>query len=102
MTKVRIVKNWDWPDLMRQTPGQKGVWGGVEFTLDPIKECDFLVMLNNRMRTDTHVKCPKNNIWAIMQEPYERGFTDWMVEKHEYFAKVLTHHLPSDSEKYVP
>jgi hypothetical protein len=101
MTKVRIVKDWDWPDLMRQTPGQKGVWDGVEFTLDPI-ECDFLVMFNNRMRTDTLAKCPKNNIWAIMQEPYERGFTDWMVEKHESFAKVLTHHLPSNSKKYIP
>ena len=102
VTKVRIVKNWDWPDIMRQTPGQKGVWDGIDFTLEPIEVCDFLVMLNNCMRTNTHVTCPKNNIWAIMQEPYERGFTDWMVENHESFAKVLTHHLPSDSEKYIP
>lgn len=101
MIKVRIVKNWDWPNLMRQTPCQKGIWDEIEFTLDPIEECDFLIMLNNCMRTHTHVKCPRNNVWAIMQEPYEKGFTDWMVEKHDYFAKVLTHHLPSDSEKYV-
>ena len=89
MTKVRIVKNWDWPDIMRQTPDQKGVWDGIDFTLEPIEVCDFLVMLNNCMRTDTHVTCPKNNIWAIMQEPYERGFTDWMVENHESFANSI-------------
>jgi hypothetical protein len=100
--KVRIVKNWDWPDLMRQTPNQKGIWDGIEFTIEPIETCDFLVVLNNCMLTDTHVKCPKNNVWAIMQEPYEKGFTDWMVEKHECFSKVLTHHLPSDSRKYIP
>jgi hypothetical protein len=102
MTLVRLVKDWDWPNLMRQTPGEEGIWDQIQFTLDPVEECDFLIMLNNRMRTDIHVKCPKNNIWAIMQEPYEKGFTDWMVEKHEYFAEVLTHHLPSDSKKYIP
>lgn len=102
MTLVRIVKDWDWPDLMRQTPGEKGVWDGIEYSLEPIYECDFLVMLNNRMKTDTLLKCPSENIWALMQEPYMKGFTDWMVEKHECFSKVLTHHSPSDDEKYVP
>ena len=101
MTLVKIVKDWDWPDLMRQTPGQKGVWDGIRFTLDPVEECDFLVMLNNRIKTDTIVKCPKENVWAIMQEPYMKGFTDWMAEKHEHFSKVFTHHLPTDDPKYV-
>jgi hypothetical protein len=101
MTLVRIVKDWDWPNLMRQTPGGKGVWDGMKFTLDSIEECDFLIMLNNRMRTDTYVKCPKNNIWAIMQEPYEKGFTDWMIEKHDSFAKVFTHHVIPNNDKYI-
>jgi len=101
MTLVRIVKDWDWPNLMRQTPGEKGVWDGMKFTLDPVEACDFLIMLNNRMRTDTYVKCPKNNVWAIMQEPYERGFTDWMIEKHDSFAKVFTHHIIPNNDKYV-
>jgi hypothetical protein len=30
MTLVRIVKDWDWPDLLRQTPGQKGFWNGIQ------------------------------------------------------------------------
>ncbi|MBW2630767.1 MAG: hypothetical protein JRC90_03210 [Deltaproteobacteria bacterium] len=101
MTLVRIVKNWDWPDLMRQTPCQKGVWNGIQFTVDSIEECDFLIMLNNSMETDTHVRCPKENIWAIMQEPYMKGHSDWMVEKHEFFSKVFTHYIPANDRKYI-
>jgi hypothetical protein len=101
MTLVRILKDWDWPDLLRQTPGSKGEWDGIQFTLDPIEECDYLVMLNNRMKEDFTVKCPPENIWALMQEPYLRGHNDWMVEGHENFYKVFTHHLPSKDTKYV-
>lgn len=102
MTLVRIVKNWDWPDLMRQTPGQKGVWDGIQFTVAPIEDCDFLVMLNNSMETDTRVRCPEKNICAIMQEPYMKGHSDWMVEKHEFFSKVFTHYIPVNNRKYIP
>jgi hypothetical protein len=101
MTLVRIVKDWDWPDLMRQTPGQKGIWNGIRFTFDTVEECDFLVMLNNRMKIATRVTCPPENIWALMQEPYEEGFSDWMVEKHDFFSKVLTHHIPANDPKYT-
>lgn len=101
MTLVRIVKDWDWPNLLRQTPACKGVWNGIQFTLDPVDECDYLVMLNNRMQVDIKVKCPKKNIWALMQEPYMKGHSDWMVEGHENFSKVFTHHLASDDPKYI-
>jgi hypothetical protein len=101
MTLVRIAKDWDWPDLLRQTPGQKGIWNGIRFTLDDVEECDYLVMLNNRMKTATKVTCPPQNIWVLMQEPYEMGFSDWMVEGHDLFSKVLTHHIPVDNPKYV-
>ena len=101
MTLVRIVKDWDWPDLMRQTPGHKGVWDGIQFTTDPVEECDFLLMLNNRMKTDINVRCQKDHIWAIMQEPYVKGFNDWMVEGHGFFSRVFTHHVPGQEGKYV-
>ena len=101
MTLVRILKDWDWPDLLRQTPNSKGEWDGIQFTLDPVEECDYLIMLNNRMKEDFTVKCPPENIWALMQEPYMRGHNDWMVERHDKFYKVFTHHLPSKDPKYV-
>jgi hypothetical protein len=101
MMLVRIVKDWDWPDLKRQTPGGTGVWDGIQFTLDDVEECDYLIMLNNRMNKTTKAMCPEDNIWVIMQEPYEKGFMDWVIEGHEHFAKVLTHHPLSKDPKYI-
>ena len=101
MTLVQILKDWDWPNLLRQTPDSKGRWNGVQFTLDPVEECDYLIMLNNRMKEDITVKCPPENIWALMQEPYMRGHNDWMVEGHEKFYKIFTHHLSSKDPRYV-
>jgi hypothetical protein len=101
MTLVRIIKNWDWPDLMRQTPGKQGIWDNIQFTVDPVEECDFVVMLNNNMKSESIVRCPKENIWALMQEPYVKGFTDWMVEGHESFFHVYTHHIPLNHSRYI-
>jgi hypothetical protein len=100
MTLVRIVKDWDWPDLLRQTPGQIGKWNGITFTLSPVPECDYLVMLNNRMKIWTSGKCPPESIWMLIQEPYQKGLTDWVVERHEPFALVFTHRPPNQDEKY--
>ena len=89
---VRIVKSWVGPDFFYQTPGEKGIWEGIRFTFEPIEECDFLIVLNNQLQHDVTVKCYPENVWALMQEPYYAGLTDWMVEKNECFAKVFTHH----------
>ncbi len=101
MTIVGIVKDWDRPDLLRQTPGRKGTWDNIQFTLDPGPACDFLVLLNNKMKTETWGHCPPENVWCLMQEPYMKGHTDWMVEKLGSFARVLTHHIPSNHPKFM-
>ena len=101
MTTVGIVKDWDWPDLLRQTPGGKGVWDGVRFTLNPEPTCDFLVVLNNKMKTATRACCPPENVWCLMQEPYMKGHTDWMVEKLADYSRVLSHHVPSGASKFT-
>ena len=97
MTLVRIVKDWDFPDLIRQTPGGSGLWEGIRYTLDAVDRCDYLIVLNNRMRSETRVRCPREHVWALMQEPYQPGFTDWMVEGHQPFSRIFTHcPLPND------
>lgn len=98
---VRIVKGWIGPDFLSQTPGGEGLWDGIRFTFDPVEECDYLIMLNNQMKTDVTVRCQRENVWAIMQEPYRKGHTDWMVEKHHAFDRILTNHRPSNDPKYV-
>lgn len=100
MTLVRIAKDWDWPDLMRQTPGGAGVWDGIRFTLDEVEECDLLVVLNNRMKKDIRVRCPEGRVWALMQEPYVWGFTDWMVEGLDAFDRVYSSLRPGGAAKY--
>ena len=42
---VRIIKNWDFPDLMRQSPGSLGVWDGVRF-FEGEGDADYIVVLN--------------------------------------------------------
>jgi hypothetical protein len=73
MTLVRIVKNWERPDILRQTPGGGGVWDDVRFTLDPVEACDYLVVLN-KVPAPLRVRCQPQNIWAIMQEPPNEVF----------------------------
>lgn len=68
MTLVRIVKNWDCPDLLRQLPNGGGNWGGIQFTLEPVDQCDYLIVLNRPSET-FKIHCPPKQVWAIIQEP---------------------------------
>jgi hypothetical protein len=86
---------------MRQTRGHLGIWDNIQFTVDPVEECDFVIMLNNNMKCESLVKCPRENIWVLMQEPYVKGLTDWMVERHEYFFYLYTHHGPSNHSRSI-
>ncbi|MFA6133503.1 MAG: glycosyltransferase family 10 [Phycisphaerae bacterium] len=65
---VRIIKNWGWPDLARQTPGGSNRWDGIDFTLEPVAVCDYVVVLNS-VREELTVQCPPEHVWAMIQEP---------------------------------
>jgi len=86
---------------MRQTPGQRGIWDDIQFTVAPVAACDFALMLNNNRKSEVSINCPPDNIWALMQEPYAKGFTDWMAEGHGHFSRVYTHYIPSEQPKYI-
>ena len=101
MTLVRIVKGWVGPNFLRQTHGSNGTWDDIQFTFDPVEECDFLIMLNNLMQEMVTVKTHREHVWALMQEPYLRGHSDWMIERHDPFARVFTNHTPSTDGKYI-
>jgi hypothetical protein len=96
---IRVVKNWTYPDLLRQTPGGNGVWDNIRFTLEPVDECDALLVLNE-LREDLTVSCPPENVWAIFQEPYYPDFFPWMKEGHRQFARVYTHRPPNSDSRY--
>lgn len=99
--RVGIVKDWDWPDIYRQTPNGDGIWEGIQFELQQAAQYDLVVVLNNRLEQPHTVKVKGRNLWALMQEPYAKGVTDWMAEKHEAFDKVFSNFRPNLSEKYI-
>lgn len=85
---VRIIKDWDYPDVFRQTPGGKKIWGNVEFTTDNIMEFDYLVVLNSSKK-EVIFKCRKNGKFLLSQEPPVDGY-EWHKKLFEYFDKVYT------------
>jgi len=68
MALIRIIKDWQTPDLLRQTPGGKGEWAGHTFTTEAVEACDYSVILN-RVPSTLTLNCPPENIWLIVQEP---------------------------------
>ncbi len=101
MKLVRIIKNWEEPNILRQTPRSEGVWGRVRFTFDEVKECDYLVVLNFVPRSTSVLVNPKK-VWALMQEPYAVDHFPWVENGHERFGKIFTHHIfNNDTDRYI-
>ena len=69
MTLVRIAKNWDDPDLLRQTPRRSGMWDGIRFTLDPVERCDYLVVAQLRGEPGRRQGSAGARVGARIQEP---------------------------------
>ena len=88
MKTVRILKNWSWPDLLRQTPGGGGIWEDKWFTTDPINDCDYAIILN-RPAEDSVVTCPPGHIWAVIQEP-PNEFFHFLHRGEANYARVYT------------
>ena len=88
MTLVQIVKDWSLFDILRQTPGRKGIWDSIQFTCDPVDYCDYVVVLN-RPKQDLTVCCPPQHVWAVMQEPPNEMF-GIMHRGDPSFAKIFT------------
>lgn len=98
---VRIVADWYALRVLRQTPGGHGIWDSIRFTAEPVPDSDYLLMFNNRHLAPVEARCPREHVWCVMQEPYVPDLYDWMIEGHEAFARVFTHHPPSADPRYV-
>lgn len=85
---VRIVKDWSFPDIMRQTPSHSCEWNGIKFTEEKIKECDVLVVLN-RPHEKINCKVRKGGVWLFSQES-PIPIYNWHLEGFPYFDKVYT------------
>ena len=65
---IKIVRYYSYPDIKRQTPGQKLVWKDFTFTEDEVDECDYLVILDYP-KSDFEVKVSPDNIIHLCLEP---------------------------------
>jgi Glycosyltransferase family 10 (fucosyltransferase) C-term len=88
MIVVRIVKNYHYPDLFRQTPLNKGIWDDIMFTESDITECDYLVVLNSSP-IDLNIKNNVGGSWLFSQESPLKHY-EWHTQTFKYFDRVYT------------
>jgi len=99
MTLVRVIKDWNYPDLLRQTPGGAGQWDNICFTLDAVPECDYVIVLN-RIPQATMARCPAQHVWVIMQEPPVVKYR-WHRKGFDLFFRVYTQNTTLGGERFV-
>lgn len=84
---VRIHKDWDFPNVKQQSPSFNCRWGDVEFTFDPVAECDLFIAYNPPNRA-IKVRCPAGRKWLFIGEsPIEQY--RWQVDSFRHFDKVF-------------
>ena len=65
---VYIHRNYNYPNLLRQTPDHSGRWKDFEFTFEDIDEADCIVVLNHPIK-NIQMKCLPGGTFLIVQEP---------------------------------
>jgi hypothetical protein len=89
MPLVRIVRNYQYPDILRQSPDSLGIWKGYEFTESDIDSADYLVVLNYPLM-DIRCRIRKGGALLLVQEPpFERN--QYNTEFFPFFDKVVSH-----------
>ncbi len=96
---VYISANYSYPNLLRQTPNNKGLWDGIQFTLDKPDQCDFVVVINQPLK-DINIKCRKGGKILLIQEPpYERN--NYLKDYFPFFDKIICGFDKRSSTKIV-
>jgi hypothetical protein len=86
--KVRIIKDWDEPNFLRQTPGGRGYWDDILFTDKPGFNCDVLITLNAPNK-NVFTFCRPGGRWLMSQEP-PHEFYLWQTRSYKYFDRIYT------------
>jgi hypothetical protein len=91
MRNIRIIKNWNYPNIMRQSPGDTGKWDDNYFTIDPINCCDAVVVFNH-ITQNSLINCKSGLIIGLMQEPPVEEYK-WLFDGFHNFTNVYTPQL---------
>lgn len=98
MKQVCILRNWQNLDVLRQTPGNKGIWEDILFTEVVEPMCDYTIVLN-RPLSDVTVHCPPRNVWAIIQEPPNEVFSR-LHKGDPVFSRIYTTDESLQGDRY--
>lgn len=86
MMIVRLAKNWDFPDVLRQSIDNNGKWNDIFLTEEKVKECDLLLVFNAPPE-DIYVKTRET--WLFSQESPIENYR-WHKKSFQYFDRVFT------------
>jgi hypothetical protein len=87
MISVRVIKDWSYPEINRQTPGGTGIWNNVKFTQDN-SPCDYVIVLNTPLER-VSVRCAAQNLWLLLQEP-PNEITGWLQNGRKEYGRIYT------------
>lgn len=99
MIKVRLIKSWDWPNILRQTPRSSGIWQDIKFTFEPIANPDYVVVFNYSPEK-IQLYCTKGNIWSLQHEPPNDYFRFWH-RAHKIYSRVFTTDPTLTGDRYI-
>ncbi|MBI2617097.1 hypothetical protein HYW55_03135 [Candidatus Gottesmanbacteria bacterium] len=99
MKYVRIIKNWEDPNILRQTPKSLGIWDDVRFTLDPIEEYDYVLVLNYP-KESVKVRSYPKNVWCLVQEP-PNEFFKYALSFDKNYHRIFTQDTSLHGEKFI-
>ncbi len=99
MTLVRILRNYPYPDLLRQTPAGNGYWEDIHFVVDEKGSCDYAIILNG-VNDPASIQCPPQQVWALMQEP-PTEFKKKVHKGYPVYYRIFTQDTDLRSERYV-
>lgn len=96
---VYIHSNYNYPNLLRQTPNSKGEWEGIQFTYEDVDECDYILVINYPTK-DINVRCRKGGKILLMQEPpYERN--NYFKLYFRFFDTIISGFKNNDTFKIL-
>jgi len=92
---VYLHSNYQYPDLLRQTPGNDGTWKDLKFVTSDVEECDYIVVLNQPTK-DLKIKVRAGGRILIIQEPpYQRN--NYLISYFKFFDKIIAGFDPKDA-----
>ena len=98
MKTVNILIDWpDYPNVLRQSPNNDGIWDDFKFTINPaIDKSDYLLVIN-RPKTDINMICGEGNKWLLSWEP-PSNYHKFSKKSYHYFDHIISQNKIEDDK----